>query len=143
MQKQTLIAVSILLCSGIASAEDTVPSVMPTNTKTAPVVAPAATPASDSSAMPKEEWLKTIGPMLPALICKGFVNDPDLKQQLDTNKMSYDKCVNVMPESIDKCQNQLYTSIPQKITNEAASTWGKTLGECIGKDFAMKYLLPQ
>ena len=69
------------------------------------------------------------------------MNDPDLKQRLETIKMTYDQCVNVIPESVDKCHNQLYASLPAKISNTDASTWGKTLGECIGKDFAMKYLI--
>ncbi|MDR3503251.1 MAG: hypothetical protein P4L79_11800 [Legionella sp.] len=154
MQKQTLIAVSILLGSSIACA-DTMPSTTTTTAPAATPVAPAsapdaaapATPAAPeassdvTSEMTKDAWLKTIGPMLPTLICKGFMNDPDLKQRLETIKMTYDQCVSVIPESVDKCQNQLYASIPAKINNTDASTWGKTLGECIGKDFAMKYLI--
>ncbi|WP_133135424.1 hypothetical protein [Legionella rowbothamii] len=154
MQKQTLIAVSILLGSSIACADTTPSSTTPTApavTPVAPAPAPAnaapATPAAPetssdvTSEMTKDAWLKTIGPMLPTLICKGFMNDPDLKQRLETIKMTYDQCVSVIPESVDKCQNQLYASIPAKISNTDASTWGKTLGECIGKDFAMKYLI--
>ncbi|MFJ1267806.1 hypothetical protein ACD661_04425 [Legionella lytica] len=153
MQKQTLIAVSILLGSSIACA-DTTPS---TTTTTAPAtpVAPAEAPAAPAPTIPaatetspdvtsemtKDAWLKAIEPMLPTLICKGFINDPDLKQRLETIKMTYDQCVSVIPESVDKCHNQLYASIPAKVSNTDASTWGKTLGECIGKDFAMKYLI--
>ncbi|CAM4496127.1 MAG: hypothetical protein LEGION0403_FIIPPAGN_00561 [Legionella sp.] len=154
MQKQTLIAVSILLGSSMACA-DTTPSTTTTTAPAATPVAPAEAPAAPAPAtsaapetssdvtseMTKDAWLKAIGPMLPTLICKGFTNDPDLKQRLETIKMTYDQCVSVIPESVDKCQNQLYASIPAKISNTDASTWGKTLGECIGKDFAMKYLI--
>ncbi|USQ12915.1 hypothetical protein J2N86_09375 [Legionella lytica] len=152
MQKQTLIAVSILLGSSIACA-DTTPSTTTTTAPAATSVAPAEAPAAPAvpaatetspdvtSEMTKDAWLKAIEPMLPTLICKGFMNDPDLKQRLETIKMTYDQCVSVIPESVDKCHNQLYASIPAKISNTDASTWGKTLGECIGKDFAMKYLI--
>lgn len=155
MQKQTLIAVSILLGSSIACA-DTTPSTSTTTTPAATPVAPAEAPAATAPATPaapeasspdvtsemtKDAWLKAIEPMLPTLICKGFMNDPDLKQRLETIKMTYDQCVSVIPESVDKCHNQLYASVPAKISNTDASTWGKTLGECIGKDFAMKYLI--
>jgi hypothetical protein len=138
MQKQTLIAVSMLLGSSLACADTTAPSTMPTQA-TAPVTAPS----DDSSEMSKATWLTTIVPMLPSLICKGFMGDPELKQRLDTIKMSYDQCVSAIPESVSKCQNQLYASIPEKISSADAATWGKSLGECIGKDFAMKYLLPK
>lgn len=144
MQKQTLIAVSILLGSSIAFAEPTAPSttIPPAVAPVTPSVTEPPAPSPDtSSEMTKEAWLKTIGPMLPSLICKGFMADPDLKQRLDTIKMSYDQCVSVIPESFDKCENQLFSSIPKKITNTDAATWGKALGECIGKDFAMKYLI--
>lgn len=154
MQKQTLIAVSILLGSSIACA-DTTPSTTTTTAPAATPIAPAEAPAAPAPAVPaatetspdvtsemtKDAWLKAIEPMLPTLICKGFMNDPDLKQRLETIKMTYDQCVSVIPESVDKCHNQLYASIPAKISNTDASTWGKTLGECIGKDFAMKYLI--
>lgn len=139
MQKQTLIAVSMLLGSGLVCAESTTT----TAPVTAPVTTPASTPADDSSEMSKTTWLNTIVPMLPSLICKGFMGDPDLKQRLDTIKMNYDQCVSVIPESVSKCQNQLDASIPDKMNNNDAATWGKNLGECIGKDFAMKYLLPK
>ena len=154
MQKQTLIAVSILLGSSIACA-DTTPSTTTTTAPAATSVAPAEAPTAPAPAVPaatetspdvtsemtKDAWLKAIEPMLPTLICKGFMNDPDLKQRLETIKMTYDQCVSVIPESVDKCHNQLYASLPAKISNTDASTWGKTLGECIGKDFAMKYLI--
>ena len=143
MQKQKLIAVSILLCSSYAFADTTAPKTSPPTTPATPVTAPATTPSESTTEMSKSNWLNTIVPMLPSLICKGFMNDPDLKQRLETIKMNYDQCVSAIPDSVNKCQNQLSASIPDKITNADASTWGKTLGECIGKDFAMKYLLPK
>lgn len=149
MQKQTLIVASMLIGSSlmpyIAIAETTATTTAPTTNApaTAPVTTPAAKSPDSSSEMTKENWLNTVVPMLPSLICKGFLNDPDLKQRLDSIKMDYDKCISVIPESVNKCQNQISASIPDKITDADASTWGKTLGECIGKDFAMKYLIPQ
>ncbi|KTC88985.1 hypothetical protein OQJ18_03585 [Fluoribacter dumoffii] len=91
----------------------------------------------------KEQWLKAVTPLLPDLICKGFENDPQLKKRLDDIKMNYEQCVAKIPDSISKCQQQLYGSIPDKIDNDSAAVWGKSLGECIGKDFAIKYLIPQ
>jgi hypothetical protein len=149
MKKQTLIAVSILMGSGFAYAETTTTSTTTTPAAaTAPVTAPASRPATiptdnNATEISKSTWLDTIVPMLPSLICKGFMSDPDLKQRLDAIKMNYDQCVSAIPESVSKCQNQLYASIPDKISNTDAATWGKTLGECIGKDFAMKYLVPK
>lgn len=148
MQKQTLIVASVLIGSSlmpyIACAETTeTTTTTTTNAPVAPVTPPAEKSPESTSGMTKENWLNTIVPMLPSLICKGFLNDPDLKLRLDAIKMDYDKCIGVIPESVNKCQNQISASIPDKVTDADASTWGKTLGECIGKDFAMKYLIPK
>jgi hypothetical protein len=157
MQKQTLMALSILISCSFVYAESTIttPDTKPktnteqttksdTDTKSVPSTAPE-TESKDSSStdMSKKTWLDTVVPMLPSLICKGFMDDADLKQRLDAIKMNYDQCVTAIPASVDKCRTQLYSSIPDKITNTDAATWGKTLGECIGKDFATKYLLPK
>jgi hypothetical protein len=77
------------------------------------------------------------------MICKGFENDPQLKKRFDDVKMTHEQCLKSVPESIDKCKQQLYSNFPEQITNEAAATWGKTFGECIGADFAVKYLIPK
>lgn len=141
MQKKIMIAVLLGSCfiPCISNAETAGSSATST-----PSSAPATTSSSDKSGdVSKTTWLNAIVPMLPGLICKGFMNDPELKQRLDSIKMTYDQCVSVIPESVNKCQNQLAPSIPDKINNDDASTWGKSLGECIGKDFAMKYLVPK
>lgn len=134
MSKHSLIVTSIFfgctLISYTVNAEDT------SNT--------TSNVSSDSSTeLTKDSWLKSVTPLLPDLICKGFENDPDLKKRLDDIKMSYDQCVAAIPDSVSKCQQQLYPSIPDKINNDSAATWGKSLGECIGKDFALKYLIPK
>lgn len=134
MSRKLLIAKTILLSCAliplISNAADSSAS-------------PDTSKASTSSDMSKDSWLSSMTPMLPDLICKGFIQDADLKKRFDAIKMSYEKCVSVIPDSASKCQNQLYASIPDKINNETAGTWGKTLGECIGKDFAEKYLVPK
>jgi hypothetical protein len=104
--------------------------------------------AEDTSTKPatemgKDAWLSSMTPMLPDLICKGFIQDTELKKRFDEIKMTYEKCVSLIPESAKKCQNEIYASIPEKIDGKSASTWGRTLGECIGKDFAEKYLIPK
>lgn len=103
----------------------------------------ATPPSSDSSEMSKDAWLKAMEPMLPGLICKGFMNDTDLKKRFDQLNITYDQCVTLIPDSEKKCQDQIYASIPATINSESAGVWGKTLGECIGKDFAEKHLVPK
>ena len=91
----------------------------------------------------KDSWLKSVTPILPSLICKGFANDPELKIRFDEIQMTYEQCITVIPDSVSKCQRELYSEIPDKINNDNAAVWGKSLGECIGKDFAIKYLIPK
>lgn len=101
------------------------------------------TSTSSSSSLTKDEWFKSINPLLPDLICKGFENDAQLKKRLDDIKMTHEQCLAAIPESVSKCQHQIYANVPDKLNDESAATWGKTLGECIGKDFAIKYLIPK
>ena len=96
-----------------------------------------------STEMPKDTWLKTVTPLLPDIICKGFIQDAGVKKQMDDNKITYEQCVTVMPTSITKCQNDLYSSLPDTLNKQTSSTWGQALAECIGKDFAQKYLVKQ
>ncbi|CEG56735.1 hypothetical protein [Legionella fallonii] len=134
MSRKFLIATTIAVSSSfipfISNADDTA-------TKSAPST------SSSSGEMSKDSWLNSMTPMLPDLICKGFMQDTDLKKRFDEIKMTYEKCVSLIPGSAKKCQDQIYASIPDKINSETAGTWGKTLGECIGKDFAEKYLIPK
>lgn len=107
---------------------------------------PLVTNAEDSSnpsEMSKDAWLNSMTPLLPDLICKGFIQDADLKKRFDEIKMTYEQCVTLIPESTKKCQDELYAGMPDKINSETAATWGRSLGECIGKDFAEKHLIPK
>jgi hypothetical protein len=113
-----------------------------------PLASNAAADAADTSTktaneMSKDNWLNSMAPMLPDLICKGFIQDAELKKRFDEIKMTYEKCVSLIPESAKKCQDQIYANIPDKINSNNAGTWGKTLGECIGRDFAEKHLVPK
>src|SRR5688572_9933558 len=38
----------------------------------------------------KDEWLKSVIPMLPNLICKGFEKDPELQKRFADIKMNYE-----------------------------------------------------
>ena len=99
--------------------------------------------SSNSTEMSKDAWLKAMEPMLPSMICKGFMNDADLKKRFDELKITYDQCVTLIPESEKKCRDQIYANITEQINSETAGVWGRNLGECIGKDFAEKHLIPK
>lgn len=101
----------------------------------------ASEPASSAQSMSKDVWLGKLKMAVPDLICKGFLKDESLGKQLATLKINYDKCVTLIPPSVEKCQTELYASIPATIDDKSAETWGSSIGECIGKDFAVKYLL--
>jgi hypothetical protein len=97
--------------------------------------------SSTGVSMSKDVWLGKLKIAVPDLICKGFLKDASLSKQLATLKIDYDKCLTLIPPSIEKCQTELYSSIPATIDDKSAETWGSSIGECIGKDFAVKYLL--
>lgn len=96
--------------------------------------------SASTQELTKDEWLGKLKAAVPDLICKGFLQDETLSKRLTEVNINYDKCVTLIPASVDKCQNELYAQIPAKITQENAGKWGHSIGECIGKDFALKYL---
>lgn len=98
--------------------------------------------SSSTDTMPKDEWLHKLKVAVPDLICKGFLQDKTLNEQLTKVNINYDKCVTLLPASVEKCENQFYADIPASIDEESASKWGHKIGECIGKDFAIKHLFP-
>lgn len=154
MKIKLLLALSLACTSITSEAADSTAAVTTPN-QTAPVATttpeiksttPATTEAASNSEslteLTKDQWLSSMDPVLPSVICKGFLEDAELKKRFEDIKMTEQKCISVIPESATKCRTQLYPSIPQKINDAEASTWGKKLGECIGKDFAIKYLIP-
>lgn len=97
--------------------------------------------AADSpSDMSKDQWLKSLKSVVPAMICKSYLANEQASKQLAAANINYDKCVALIPDSFDKCQTKSYDEIPATINNEIAEKWGSTIGECIGADFAANHL---
>ena len=133
MSRKFLVATTFVLSSALISISSYADETTTPNTSS----------STDTTEMSKDTWLNSINPLLPDLICKGFIQDKDLKKRFDEIKMTYEQCVSLIPASATKCQNDLYANIPDKLNSETAGTWGKSLGECIGRDFAEKYLVPK
>lgn len=91
--------------------------------------------------MAKDEWLKQMSPLLPEVICKGFIEDPVLKKSLEERKITLDICLGYVPAIVNQCKDELYPKIPAMIEDKSAQIWGKALGECMGMAFAKQYLL--
>lgn len=130
--KTLLVTGSCVFSAGLFATEDTV--VAESGTK--PAVA-----STNAGTMSKDEWLGKLKAAVPDLICKGFLQDAGLNARLTKLNINYDKCVTLIPPSVEKCQAESYAAMPAMLNEESAGTWGHTIGECIGKDFAVKYLL--
>ncbi|MFY7698228.1 MAG: hypothetical protein ACOVQX_05395 [Legionella sp.] len=139
MSKQTklyqALGLVMALCPVLASAADTA---TPAAT-TSPV--PTAAPANDSE-ISKDEWLEKIKGVIAEPICKSFTEDATILARMKEQKISVEKCASLIPAISDKCQKKYYDSLPAKMNQESASKWGRTIGECIGGDFAVTYLYP-
>ncbi|MGQ3891533.1 hypothetical protein [Legionella sp. CNM-4043-24] len=124
------------------ASEPVTDTATPAKTPTPEAAAPAPeASASDASTLTKDAWLAKLKAVVPDLICKGFLGDESLGKQLGKLNINYDKCVTLIPASMDKCVSELYPGIPATIDDESAGKWGHAIGECIGKDFAVKYLM--
>lgn len=134
----TLIGLGIL-CPVLSFAADA--AVQTTDTSPAAGSSPGASNRAVTQ-VPKDEWLKKIKEVVSQPICKGFTDDASISARLKEQKISYDKCVTLIPPISDKCIKKHYDSIPAMITEENAGKWGRMIGECIGADFAVNYLYP-
>lgn len=115
----------------------------PTDTKLTDNDTTKSTPPTSNASkqeLTKDEWLAKLKAVVPDLICKGFLQDETLSKRLSEMNINYDKCVTLIPASVDKCEKELYAQIPATINQEIAGKWGHSIGECIGKDFALKHL---
>ncbi|KTD31410.1 MULTISPECIES: hypothetical protein [Legionella] len=90
---------------------------------------------------PKEIWMRDLKELAPEIICKSFIEDSDLNKQMKAAKISYDKCLTLVPTSFDKCHAKYDSQIPAIITKEEAEKWGNNIGMCIGGEFTVNYLL--
>jgi hypothetical protein len=145
MSNKLIIAATLALNSLMipyALADDTAASI-PSKSIQSTTTSPTTSSEQAIPDLSKDAWLKAMTPMLPELICKGFMNDAELKKRFNELKLTYNQCMTMIPDSTKKCQDQIYARIPAEINSESAGVWGKTLGECIGKDFAEKHLIPQ
>jgi hypothetical protein len=142
MSKHLFLATTIALSSAVMPLATYADNNASTSTTTTNPTATTPTTGTSTTEMSKDAWLSAMTPMLPGLICKGFMDNADLKKQFDTLKITEADCEKMIPESTTICQNQIYADIPASINDESAGKWGRTLGECIGKDFAQKHLMP-
>jgi len=133
------IGLGMVLFPMLSVAADEVTTTTTTTTPAATTTAPAAANANE---MPKDVWLEKIKAVVPDPICKGFMEDASISARLKEQDISLQKCVGLIPAIADKCQKKYYDSLPAMINQESASKWGRTIGECIGGDFAMTYLYP-
>jgi hypothetical protein len=111
-----------------------------TSTVISPPLPITTTMPTSSDSMPKDKWLAKLKDRIPDLICNGLLDDDSLHKQLTSVHINYDRCVGFIPASIRQCEHQFYTKIPALITEEGAEKWGYKMGECIGKNFAIKHL---
>ncbi len=130
-----------------SSTSPSTPSTSPSTPSTSPSSpisssTPATSSDSQSTDISRDQWLAQLKTLAPAMICQGFFGDPSLKKKLEDRSIDNTKCVNLIPASFEKCQNELYSNLPTTLNSDSANTWGHKIGECIGTDFAKKYLLP-
>ncbi len=138
-----IIGIGLLLVPMLSIADDAAaPASAPAPADTSAAPSAPAAPDSGSSAteMSKGVWLEKIKAVVPEPICKGFMEDASISARLKEKNISYDNCVSLIPAIADKCQKKYYDSLPAMINQESASKWGRTIGECIGGDFAINYL---
>ncbi|GGI85442.1 hypothetical protein [Legionella impletisoli] len=90
--------------------------------------------------VPKDQWLEQVRNVVPEPICKGFLEDPSIAGRFKEMGVTYDKCLKEIPDLADACIKKYNDKLPDMMTQESASKWGRLLGECIGASFAKIYL---
>ena len=62
------------------------------------------TMAANNKSLSKDEWLTVFKQLAPSKMCQNLVDDSEANQLLIKASINYDKCVTLIPASIDKCQ---------------------------------------
>lgn len=99
-----------------------------------------ASPVGATSGTPKETWLEQVKAGVSVPVCKSFVEDESIAAQMTARDINYDKCLTLLPSITNKCLQKYDASIPATLDDPLAEKWGRTIGECIGNDFAVTYL---
>ena len=122
------------LSSIVASTTPAIPLVAPANpVVTAPVV-------NKPVEIMKDVWLEQVKLSAAVPICKSFIEDEAIAEQMKVHSISYEKCVSLIPSIAEACGKKYDAEMPLDINEEGAEKWGKLIGECIGSDFATNYL---
>jgi hypothetical protein len=90
--------------------------------------------------MSKDVWLEEVRKVVSDPVCKSFMADEIIAEQMKMRSISFETCMSLVPKISENCEKQYYSSLPTTITDMNAEKWGQILGECIGIHFAMSYL---
>jgi hypothetical protein len=90
--------------------------------------------------MGKEVWLGKFAQAAPALMCAELFKSKSVLEQLNAHQITYDRCLVLLPESINKCQTKLMPTIPSTLNESDRKKWGDNLGKCIGAEFRNQHL---
>ena len=88
----------------------------------------------------KNVWIEQVKMAVSIPVCKSFIEDSTIGMQMKARNINYDKCVSLMPAVTDTCLQKFEPSLPETLNDESAEKWGRFIGECIGNNFAMRYL---
>ena len=97
-------------------------------------------PGIRSDEMTKEVWLSKFAQAAPALMCAELFKSKSILEKLNAHHITYDKCLQLLPESISKCQTQLMPTIPATLNDSDRQKWGDSMGKCIGAEFRNQHL---
>lgn len=97
-------------------------------------------PDTPSAEMTKEVWLGKFALAAPALMCAELFKSESVLEKLNAHHISYDKCLQLLPDSINKCQTKLMPTIPATLNEADRQKWGDSMGKCIGAEFRNQHL---
>ncbi len=104
-----------------------------------PVLSMAA-PTNNATDISKDVWLEQVRTTTAKPICKSFMDDESISEQMKVHHVSYEQCAALIPVIADKCEKKYSANLPLTINDQDAEKWGKLIGECIGNDFVTNYL---
>lgn len=133
--KRIVISLTLLLFSVTAFAEDN-PKINNAIQKESPTTTPQKIPIQ----ITKDQWLSQVKKVVTEPICKGFINDKSISNRFKAMDITYDTCLNEIPPLTQACIKMHYDELPDTMTEQSASKWGRVLGECIGATFAKNHL---
>src|ERR1700738_1760398 len=80
--------------------------------------------ADSNTVVSKGVWLDKFKSMAPTVMCRSMLGREDTRKILNTNHISYDKCLPLITKSMNSCIDKFSPALPATLDMSESKKWG-------------------